>query len=241
MEVSQRQLGPQQLEAFYQDGHASEQVERFVIFDNAVAFNRSKKVLDVGGGCGHFASQLQRVTGMRARVMDTDAKSIEQCQRAGIEASVGDALAPQSEGNEGVVCFNLILHHLIGDDEATTRGLQKQALLAWRGKSDYLLVNEYVYNSFFHHDLSGRIIFAVTSSKFFSALGRFIGRFVPSLRANTFGVGVRFRSEASWLALFKECGFTVEKIIHGRTDHTQLARRVLLIKRKQRDSFLLRA
>ncbi|MBC5784862.1 class I SAM-dependent methyltransferase [Ramlibacter sp. USB13] len=236
MTARQRQLAAEQLEAFYSDRLTADQVQHFV--DLTSGLDIDGHVVDVGGGCGHFARLAQRKTGKPVRVIDTDPKSVEACRAVGIEAVVGDALAPLSAGDEAVACFNLMLHHLVADNGNLTTRMQMQALTAWRGRVKYLFVHEYVYDSFLG-DLSGKIIYAITSSKALSAVARQIGKIVPSLRANTFGVGVRFRSEASWIDLFRSAGFEVAKSTRGDVEPLPLPRRALLIRRKSRDSYLL--
>lgn len=172
------------------------------------------------------------------RVIDTDPVSIDEAQAAGVEAICGDGLAPQQFGDEAIVCFNLILHHLVGDSELRTRELQQSALTVWRGRNVRLFVNEYIYESWFG-DLSGWLIFQITRSRILSALGKGVAWFLPSLRANTFGVGVRFRSRAAWREFFEEAGFIVAAEVRGRDEIVSLPRRLLMIKSIRKDSFLL--
>ena len=68
---------------------------------------------------------------------------------------------------------------------------------------------------------------------------RFIAKLSPSLKANTFGVGVRFRSHKEWCKLFESLGFKVVGTKIGEEEFVSLPRRLLLIKNCRRDSFLL--
>jgi hypothetical protein len=170
--------------------------------------------------------------------MDTDETSVEACRASGLEATLDDALSPTLRGDEGIASFNLILHHLVGPTEKITRDLQSRALAAWREQVSCVFVNEYVYESYFPR-LSGRLIFGITSSRSLSLLGRGISTLVPALRANTFGVGVRFRSHEEWLDLFASVGYDVVRVAIGAEERIALPRRLLLIKAIRRDSFLL--
>ena len=102
-----------------------------------------------------------------------------------------------------------------------------------------VFVNEYIYESYID-GLSGRLIFHITKSRLLSAVGRAIASVVPALRANTFGVGVRFRSHDEWTTLFRDAGFEVVRARLGEPERVAFARRALLIKAIRRDSFLLR-
>jgi hypothetical protein len=155
-----------------------------------------------------------------------------------VEARHGDALQPQIEGDEAVVCFNLILHHLVGKTETGTRAMQLRALRAWRDRDVRLFVNEYIYQSFVG-GISPRLIYEITSSAVLSAVGKFAARWIPAFRANTFNVGVRFRSHENWRRMFADAGFRVADARIGREERVSPALRGLLIKTIRRDSFVL--
>jgi hypothetical protein len=151
---------------------------------------------------------------------------------------MGDALAPEPVGDEGIVCFNLILHHLVGAGEGETRALQLGALRAWHGKGVRIFVNEYIYQSLVGQ-ISPRAIYEITASKILSALAKQVGRVIPAFRANTFGVGVRFRSHEQWRRMFAEAGYRVVDTCVGKPEYISPPLRALLIKSIRRDSFLL--
>jgi hypothetical protein len=241
---TQLKLAQSQIEAFYVDCFAESQVNDFLKMTNMTKNDEhdKKNVVDVGGGVGYFARELQSRVGCRVRVIDSDAVSIgkvKALKNISIESEVGDALNPKVKGNEDFICFNLILHHLIGKSEKQTRELQKKALLAWKNTEATIFVNEYIYESYVKN-FSGRLIYEITSSKFLSVIGSLIARINPSLKANTFGVGVRFRANREWIKLFEECGFKVISATYGEVEQTTIAHRVLLLIRQvRRDSFLL--
>lgn len=238
----QVKLQQNQIETFYVDVFAKTQADHFKLLTDKQPAQDIKLVVDIGGGCGFFAKELHDLTGLRIRVVDTDSRSIDACigrHIDGLEAVVGDALNPDARGDEDIVCFNLILHHLVGRSESETRELQKRAIMAWRHKSKYVFVNEYIYDSFFGY-VSGRIIFEITRNKLLSAFGKLVSTIIPSFKANTFGVGVRFRAHAEWVDLFEESGFEVVGVAYGDPEHTALPLRTLIIREVRKDSFLLR-
>jgi hypothetical protein len=239
--MDQLKLGRHQIEAFYSDGCAENQVKHFTQIFNGIKETEKHWVVDIGGGCGYFAKLLNHRVRLSIKVLDTDLQSIQKVRELNnqnILGVLGDALHPEIEGNEGIVCFNLILHHLVGINEEKTRLMQKKALTLWKDNADYIFINEYVYDSWFGN-LSGRLIYEVTKSKTLSTIGQVISKIAPSLYANTFGVGVRFRSHSEWIKLFEECGFTVVSKIYNEPEHVSLPRRLLMIKEIRRDSFLL--
>jgi hypothetical protein len=190
-EAKQIKLAQSQIEAFYVDCFNESQVSDFIKLTNSIKLtNNYNCVVDVGGGVGYFARNLNNKTGASVRVIDSDFASIEKVNKLenkNIFGIVGDALNPEIKGDENIVCFNLILHHLIGSNETETRMLQKQALLAWKNANISIFVNEYIYESFVGN-LSGRLIYEITSNKILSTIGAIIGRVIPSLKANTFGI-----------------------------------------------------
>lgn len=234
--TKQRLLTAHQTAEFYHDLFVTEQVTGFL---QMAGPEGEGVVVDVGGGCGFFARALQAASPWTARVLDFDARSVEVCRQHGVQAEVADALTPPQRGDESIVSFNLILHHLIGRDDASTRALQVRALRAWHGRVPRVFVYEYIYESVPFSGLSAYLIYAITSSYLLSLLGRGVARFVPSLRANTFGVGVRFRSAAGWIELFAEAGWQIQSQICIAEDTISIARRLLLIQSCRRDSFLL--
>jgi hypothetical protein len=235
--VSQKQLSSEQVEAFRHDQFVEDQARHFMALLGPAATEPSE-IVDVGGGCGYFARRLQTLTGRRVRVIDTDSTSIEVCRQAGLEAVCGDGLCPELTGREGVVTFNLILHHLVGRTERETLDLQRRALKAWRRQVRAAFVSEYIYESYVA-DFSGWLIFRITRSRLLSWIARVAAKAAPSLKANTAGVGVRFRSRREWLRLFESAGYEVRSSAIGLEDFVSLPRRMLLIRRTRRDSFLL--
>ena len=239
--VAQKTLAAENIEAFYHDLFVADQVADFHALVAPRLAAPAGTVVDVGGGCGYFAGAVQRELGLAVRVLDSDPVSVAACARAGIEAVRDDALAPHVRGDESVACFNLILHHLVTAGERGTLALQERALRAWHGRAALIFVNEYIYESWVWRDASARLIFLITNSRLLSRLAGALSRFVPSLRANTFGVGVRFRTRGQWMDIFERCGYRVEGARTGAEEPVSLPRRLMGIRNCRRDSFVLRA
>ena len=234
----QKTLDSKQIEAFYIHAFEEDQVSHFLKVIDVNLLDKEKVVVDIGGGCGFFAKRLHETIGKHVRVIDSDPISITTCKSTGVDGVLGDALSPEYAGDEEVVCFNLMLHHLVGRKERDTRDLQQNALKVWINRAKFIFVHEYIYDSYVGN-LTGRLIYEITKNKFLSAVGCVVGTFVPSLRANTFGVGVRFRAHGEWVELFEEIGFRVVSTMRGEDEEISLPRRLLLIKSRRRDSFLL--
>jgi len=232
----QKKLSNEQIEAFYHDLFVEAQTRHFISLIKSVSAD--KVVVDIGGGCGHFAKSLSQIGAHRLRVVDMDAISIDACKHAGISAIQGDAISPHVVGDEDIVCFNLILHHLVGNSEQITLELQRKALSVWRPHVRAVFVNEYIYESYLPN-FSGWLIFQITKSSVLSWIGQKISIVIPTLKANTFGVGVRFRAHDEWRRVFSSAGYLVKDSVIGDEEHVSMPRRMLLIKRIRRDSFLL--
>lgn len=233
----QVKLSAEQIAEFYHDEFVQDQARDFG--ELAGPLQGKGVVVDIGGGAGFFAERVNAELGYPVRVIDMDPESVALCTARSVPSRVGDALNPPIAGDEACICFNLILHHLVADDEARTRSLQIGALKAWKDRETPIFVNEYIYESYVG-TLSGRLIYAITSSRLLSAVAGFAARFIPAFRANTFGVGVRFRSHDEWMALFREAGFAAEAVRVGADEEVKLPLRLLLIKAIRRDSFILR-
>lgn len=236
-EIQQRVLKMQQIEEFYHDVFVTTQVRDFVELVEETKL-QVKKVVDIGGGCGFFADALAQKTGLDAQVVDMDPGSVKSCIDKGVPAEIGDALNPAQRGDEDIVSFNLILHHLVAASDRETEALQKRAVAVWQRKAKAVFVNEYIYDSYIGN-ASGWLIYRITASQLLSTLGQFVAKFVPSLQANTFGTGVRFRAHQEWVDLFDRLGFKVAAYRRGSEENVSLARRMLVIKSCRRDSYLL--
>lgn len=234
---TQKKLSARQVTKFYHDVFVQDQMRDFGAL--AAPLGGRGVVVDVGDGVGYFAERVCDELGCPDKVIDMDPKSVAQCEARAVPAQVGDALAPPISGDEGCTCFNLILHHLVAQSEAQTRTLQIAALAAWRERGTPIFVNEYIYKSFVYR-ISGRLIYAITSSRILSAIAGCVARVIPAFKANTFGVGVRFRAHDEWLHLFHEAGLSVQALRKGEEEEIKLSLRLLLIKTIRRDSFLLR-
>ena len=239
MSETQKTLSVEQIREFYHDDFVEDQVGG-LMRALGPALKTDDVVVDIGGGCGFFARMLKTKAGVATRVIDTDAASIAECVAAGIDAQLSDALVPAIRGDETIACFNMVLHHLIGTSDLRTRALQVQALRSWRSQVRHVFVNEYVFESFGSPGWSGQIIWSVTSCKALSIIAKFAARLLPSLRANTLGVGVRFRPVSEWLVIFKEAGYEVAFHELGEEESIPVPRRALLIRSTRRDNFLLR-
>ena len=239
----QTTLNPDQLEAFYHDEFVRDQINDFdfLIGTQLKATNVSDSVVvDLGGGVGYFANELKRRFGYTVRVVDMDPVSIEKCREKELQADVGDVIALPPKGDERVVCFNLILHHLIGKSPLDTYKLQSKALINWQHNGNAIFVNEYIYESYIP-GFSGWVIYKITSSQLLSSIGKLVSRIIKAFKANTFGTGVRFRSDSEWIALFANAGFIVTSQTIGKEERVAPPLRLLLIKSIKRNSYLLTA
>ena len=235
--VDQKILSASQIEQFHHDEFVENQTSDFINL-TSISNLELKNIVDIGGGVGHFAEMLHKISDFKVRVIDLDPTSVEACAKKGIHSNIGDALKPNFFGDEDVVCFNMILHHLIGKNDDDTRYLQLSALKVWQDRTKAVFVNEYIYDSSVR-GFSGWLIFKITSSSVLSAAANSIARFVPSLFANTFGVGVRFRSHDEWVEIFEDAGYEVTGYRKGLDEYVPLPRRLLLIKSWRKDSFFI--
>jgi SAM-dependent methyltransferase len=234
MQTVQTKLSELQVSAFHHTDFVDSQLRDFERLIGKGAW----RVTDIGGGCGYFAQRLQRELGCRVRVIDTDLASIQECRNAGLDADCADALNLMIKVEQDVVTFNLVLHHLVGKSERATRELQSRAVATWLAHARVVFVNEYIYESFVGN-VSGWLIFQITKNRLLSALGKWASRYISALSANTFGVGVRFRSNREWVRLFEDAGFVVKTCVKGSAEGVSPLWRLLLIRRISRDSFRL--
>ena len=239
--TEQRLLDEARVAAFHHDEFVTTQVGDFTqLMGDSVG--RKARVVDIGGGVGHFASAIASHLGCRAQVVDVDPESVRQARLRGVDAELGDALTTRAADGADIATMNLILHHLVGPGFGATMALQEKALsnLVRPGGPARLFVNEYIYESFAINGYGASMIYGVTSSRVLSGVAGAVASVVPSLRANTFGVGVRFRSRVDWLSLFARAGWRVTREKRGPAETISLPRRLAFALRSiRRDSFVL--
>ena len=131
MNIEQRILHRDALDVFHDSiPFAFDEIEDFkgcYNYDRDSSFT----LLDVGGGVGHFVLALQQeFPNMRATILDLDENAISKAKSNGLHAVVGSVLTPPPSiplQTFDVVCFNLILHHIIAENDRDTRKLQELA------------------------------------------------------------------------------------------------------------------
>ena len=139
----QTTLSKKQLEYYYEDFGDDTQTEHFIRLIPQKYLLSTNVIVDIGGGVGYFASSIRSRIELKVRILDIDSVAIDQCRNKGLTAIFCDALNPSIQGDEDVVCFNLVLHHLVGEDERSTLNMQKQALNVWKNHAKLIFINEY--------------------------------------------------------------------------------------------------
>ena len=235
--VEQRVLSKEQLSDFYIEEFVGEQkahISRLLKSDSP-----DLKVVDVGGGAGFLASALGEELGLTVTVWDIDAEAIRLARLKGVNAIEKNILTTIEKYSVDVMLFNLVLHHLVGSSNRETLATQKTALENAKCCTNTIIVHEYIYESYFFDGLSSYLIWLLTSSTSLVRLLAMIGKIIPSLNANTIGVGVRFNCKSGWRRLFQDAGFRIVNSIDCQREHVSFPRRILLIRNLYRTTFLL--
>ncbi len=164
------------------------------------------RVLDIGGGIGAFAVALVTACperDVRVTILDPSASAVPH-RRAHprVDYVTGTIDAHLPEGPFDMVVLRTVVHHFVARRRAATDRTQVAALSRVRGllaPGGTACVVENLYEPMVGSDTTGRLIFAVTANRIVAGPARLLG-------ANTAGEGVRFRSRASWLAVYEEAG-----------------------------------
>lgn len=168
------------------------------------------KVLDIGGGNGIFMDRLldffPNATGV---VLDYSQfmlnRNTYNPRKKVMQGSATDIDSLMLGNNYDLVTINVLLHHLVGEnDEQNLMNISRclkslRRIMAEKGK---LVVYEQVYEGWLRQPSPGEIIYRITKIKSatFASLMKRLG-------ANTAGVGVRFRSIRGWEGIFKKHNF----------------------------------
>jgi Methyltransferase domain len=166
--------------------------------------------LDVGGGNGVFADRLLKYyPKSKGTVLDNSQlllnKNVADSRKTIICDSVENL--NKLETKYDLICFNWLLHHLIGNSYLDTRKNMYTAidtivpLLTDRGR---VSIFENMYNGLFIDGLPSLLIFTLTSSKA-------IAGFIKKMGANTAGVGVCFLSQKQWTKVLDQTNLKLLK------------------------------
>ena len=179
--------------------------------NNPPNVDRPLRLLDVGGGIGLVAKVLSQALGAQVDVIDPSPLARDGfVESPKTRFHFGDYLTCNLSEPYDAILFRTVLHHFVGSGFAETSRLQSQGLakakqLLRPNGLKRIVVVENFYEPFLKQDLTGQLIYAVTSLRHLEALTRRLG-------ANTAGEGVRFRSLASWRELFSQQALQIEKL-----------------------------
>jgi SAM-dependent methyltransferase len=245
-QAKQRVLPQMAIDAFDTPEGTAEQLQHFKTmlgYTHESVFS----LLDVGGGTGFFASAVQNEFPHAAiTILDLDESSVRKGIASGLNALHGSIINPPTEirgKTFDVVSFNLMLHHIIGDDEPSTYELQRRALeqgLKLMSNEGKMFVHEICYEGRLLRDLSARLIYGITSSRFIGAAIRVMGKAIAALSANTAGIGVRFRPSHAWMTLASKAGLSLVSGCKGEPEqHSWMRTLFLLIREVRRHSWVM--
>jgi len=169
------------------------------------------KVVDLGGGAGHFANEVFAFFESRRIPADITVIDLFRYEELGnsnikfIEQSATTALDSYLDDSIDVFFMNLMLHHLIGDSYNKTKQNQEELLeIAYRKlkPNGRLFVYETSTQNPMIGDLSIPIIYFMTSSKL-----PLLTKISKKMGSESAGTGVLFLSTHKWKKIFRKIGF----------------------------------
>lgn len=237
------------LERFYTNEGLALQLNHFKeVYSNEL--NNSINVLDIGGGEGYFMHEVKEIFPLSSvSILDIDSFAVLKAKERGINAVKGSILEnsqiEKCDQKFDVICFNLVLHHIVTGKFFGTRHIQVKSLenaSKLLNSNGTLFIHEICYEGSFLNNFPGHLIYLLTSSRLLEPFFSLIGKLSPSLFANTIGTGVRYRSDQGWRSVFADTtNFSLEKILIGESEgHPRFRNIVLGIKSVRRKSFILR-
>ena len=156
------------------------------------------RFLDVGGGNGLFVDRLlENYPNSRGTLLDNSQLLLNKNKTNSRKKKICDSVENLSnlEGKYDLICFNWLLHHLVGNSYWETRKNISIALgdaislLTYRGR---ISIFENMYNGLIFDGLPSHLIFNLTYNKTIASL-------IKKMGANTAGVGVCFLSRKQWI------------------------------------------
>jgi hypothetical protein len=217
--------------------------------DHLISFiNRKKSALhplnsrkyfllyDLGGGNGSFCdSMISRLPTTRAVNVEISEALIninkKNQSKTVMKQSLLDFL-PQEKAD--LVSLNYVLHHLVGNDIRASYALVARSLHNARRMIDdhgTLLIFENVIVGRISDELSTRVLFSATSSRWMARVSRRLG-------ANTGGVGVLYLGEAQLKRLVEAAGFRLRERFMLRQPRRNAILNAVLAREIRRMGFL---
>ena len=164
--------------------------------------------LDIGGGIGTFSNAIINLNNNIQSIDVVDPSELAHLgfvENSKINLIKGYMSDISSEKSYEFITANLVCHHIISNTNKDTFDAQvsflKHAHTILK-PGGVLFVEENIYESYFLEDISGRLIYEITSLRLFEKIIRKLG-------ANTAGEGVRFHSDQVWRKIFAKAGFKI--------------------------------
>jgi SAM-dependent methyltransferase len=211
-------LEERQNEAFDSDYHQPGELAQKIAQLKARFGQRPISILDLGGGNGRFLdtllAALPQAGGVVLDISDTLlARNRPDPRKTLVKGSISDMRALLGDRKFDVITINWVLHHLVGTSYADCT---RNAIECLKTCTDLLtpdgviVVAENLYDSPMGGNLPSHVIFGLSAMRWKPALA------VTSRFFNTAGVGVCFRSQSGWQALFGDAGLARKSLHYGR-------------------------
>jgi SAM-dependent methyltransferase len=171
--------------------------------------------LDIGGGNGLFSDKLlDNYPNATGTIIDNSQLLLSKNTANTRKTVICDSVQNLADIKDkyDLVCFNWLLHHLVGNSYSETRNNISTAvdsamsLLTPRGR---LSICENMYNGLVIDWLPSRLIFVLTSSKAIASI-------IKRMGANTAGVGVCFLSYNQWVETIEKTSLKILKFSNDK-------------------------
>ncbi|MDR0687887.1 MAG: class I SAM-dependent methyltransferase [Prevotellaceae bacterium] len=177
---------------------------------------KSLKILDLGGGAGHFAMSLRSCfPDKRCEIFVLDTTQYGTWTKNAdkitfVKDSAENLSKLFAEETFDLIFANRVFHHFVKSSWSKSfRGMadiMKQVAFILK-KNGLFCVTDHFFNGRLHHTSTSKIIYALTSIKL-----KPIAMLFRKLEAHTAGIGVCFLSKKMWLHLFSQTGFIIEAL-----------------------------
>lgn len=198
-------------------------------------------VLDVGGGAGYFAEELQKRipndVDLEIYVLDTHSYDTwnvsSELGRRKIRFVKGDALNMDNifaEKTFDYIFCNMVFHHLLGDDFKSSERIRETVLAKIKKvlKDDGCVGIVDNYNDGLIVDsISCRIIYGLTSMS-----NPIIIRICRRFGSYSAGVGVCMLSRKMWRHIIEKCGMQIVDEIESTPDKLGILKKICLLNKR---------
>ena len=218
-------------------------LKRYLKYLGDFKSRRNLKILDIGGGTGHFASVVMnyyKSNDVEVYVIDPVCEEALRNGETGVNFICDSAENLSSifeENTFDIIFANRVFHHFVQSSwQKSLKGMDEcmHAIYALLKNDGLFCVMDHFYDGAILDWGSSLLCYTFTSIK-----EPHIAKILKRMGAESAGVGTCFLSEKMWKDKLERTGFDILHIEKTMPDAMTISKRILLFKEARRDNIII--